>query len=59
MGSSGHQQLRLVLQQPSGNKAGHACTWSRHEYEEGYQHHNLNEVAGGTGRTGDWCGDPN
>ena len=28
MGSSGHQQLCPVLQQPSGNKAGHACTWS-------------------------------
>ena len=28
MGSSGHQQLCPILQQPSGNKAGHACTWS-------------------------------
>ena len=35
LGSSGHQQLCPLLQQPSGNKAGHACTWSRHEYEEG------------------------
>ena len=36
MGSSGHQQLCPVLQQPSGNKAGHACTWSRYEHEAGH-----------------------
>ena len=28
MGSSGHQQLCPVLQQPSRNEVGHACTQS-------------------------------